>query len=323
MDLITEIFSQIIEEYIAKGEVKELCINKPEEIWVEDIQGKWFCYNDTRLSLSILRCCIRCLATTCGQEFSDKSPIISLTMPRGHRIQVVSGINTKSEFAICIRVNRDKTYHLEEYQYQQLNYTTDTRIINNSSNIGHLFASGANLLIAGGTGCGKTSLANSLLDELYNNNPNLRIVTIEGVTELRVKHHNHCSLLYSENNSGVGKSNIKDLLKASLRMRPDRLIIGELTTDNISIFSRVIESGHSGTLATIHASTPQGAFDAIIDNLKISGVISDIGAVTFLKKLKETIDGVVMIKKHNHLPVIEYIPTSKIAFLDDQLVEMI
>jgi type IV secretory pathway ATPase VirB11/archaellum biosynthesis ATPase len=243
-----------------------------------------------------------------------------LQLPKGHRLQVVSGTYTKEKFALVIRVDRNLIRGEEDFhdRNRSLNQTIDTITRNIPAGvscyrkIANLFACGANLLIAGGTGSGKTSFANSILRELYLTYPNLRIVTIEGVSELKIQHPNNCSLLYSENNSAVGKAQVGDLLDASLRMRPDRLIIGELRGSNVSIFREIIDSGHSGTLATVHASTPSGAINAIANKGSRTKMIESSAEEGFKRELYDHIDGVVMVKKENGLTVIEYIPTKDI-----------
>jgi type IV secretion system protein VirB11 len=207
-----------------------------------------------------------------------------------------------------IRTKRFLKHEIDDFAYGRVRNN-----IVSARGIANLFTHGANLLIAGGTGSGKTSFANALLDELYKSKPDLRILTIEGVAELDVMHKNYCSLLYSENDTAIGKTQVSGLLNASLRMRPDRLIVGELRSDNVSIFNRVIESGHSGTLATIHASTPEGAIDAIANNAVLAGILEFSSKEAYLGELFKSIDGVVMVKKVNHLPVVEYIEAKDIA----------
>jgi type IV secretion system protein VirB11 len=313
MDMIARHYVKILEEYIAKGAVKELCINKPEEVWIEYANGEWKCFKDERLKLNYLKLFIRSLATTSGQEFSERSPIVSLILPKGHRIQVVSGSHTKDKFALVLRVNRGIVHQIDNYDYGKVK--SNISRLHNATNIGQIvsiFNSGANLLIAGGTGCGKTSFANSLFAELYKTHPNLRIVTIEGVSELVIPHLNCCSLLYSENNTAVGTTKVSDLLDAALRMRPDRLIVGELRGSNVSVFREVIDSGHSGVLATVHASTAFGAITAITKKAVRANVIESSAEQGFREELMASIDGIVLVKKVNHLPVIEYVAIADI-----------
>jgi type IV secretion system protein VirB11 len=127
-----------------------------------------------------------------------------------------------------------------------------------------------NILISGGTGTGKTTLLNSLIRFIH---PSERIITIENVREIEIDHtlhKNHDALIYLADDS----EKIADLLNASLRMRPDRIIIGELRHENSYLFLRASNTGHERTISTIHASSPEGAIDALIHNIKSGSKLS-------------------------------------------------
>lgn len=117
-----------------------------------------------------------------------------------------------------------------------------------------------NILISGGTSSGKTTLLSAILREIDSNE---RIITIEDTPEIYLHHKNHLSLIASKGEQGTARITIQDLLEASLRMRPDRILLGELRGKEAYSFLRAINTGHPGSITTIHADTPSGAFEQV------------------------------------------------------------
>lgn len=113
-----------------------------------------------------------------------------------------------------------------------------------------------NILIAGGTSTGKTTLLSALLKETA---PHERIITIEDTPELAPPHRNCLSLIASRGEQGQARVSVQDLLEASLRFRPDRILLGELRGKEAFTFLRAVNTGHPGSITTVHADTPEGA----------------------------------------------------------------
>lgn len=118
-----------------------------------------------------------------------------------------------------------------------------------------------NILISGGTSTGKTTFLNALLKQIPATE---RIITIEDVPEIHVTQPNSLSLFASRNQQGRAQIDMQHLVEASLRLRPDRIIIGELRGAEAFSFLRAINTGHPGSIATLHADTPLLAFEQLV-----------------------------------------------------------
>jgi type IV secretion system protein VirB11 len=116
------------------------------------------------------------------------------------------------------------------------------------------------ILISGGTSTGKTSLLNALLADIPQEE---RLLTVEDAAEISLAHQNSVGLIAVRGDNGEARIGVNDLLAAALRMRPDRIILGELRGPETTAFLRAINTGHPGSVTTIHADSPHGAFEQI------------------------------------------------------------
>ena len=116
------------------------------------------------------------------------------------------------------------------------------------------------LVISGGTGTGKTTFLNALLKEVPQGD---RLIVIEDTPEVKLAHPNAVGLIAVNSELGEARVGIDELLRASLRMRPDRLMVGEIRGAEAFTFLRAVNTGHPGSLTTVHADSPQGAMDQI------------------------------------------------------------
>jgi type IV secretion system protein VirB11 len=117
-----------------------------------------------------------------------------------------------------------------------------------------------NILISGGTSSGKTTFLNALIREI---SPNERLVLIEDTPEIRLAHANAVGLIAARSALGEASVTANDLVSASLRMRPDRIILGELRGPEAFAFLRAINTGHPGSMTTIHADSVERAFEQL------------------------------------------------------------
>ena len=117
-----------------------------------------------------------------------------------------------------------------------------------------------NIIVSGGTSTGKTTLLNAILKSVDEHE---RIITIEDTSELKPPQKNTLSLLASKGEQGQAKVTIQDLLESSLRLRPDRIFLGELRGKEAYSYLRAVNTGHPGSITTVHADTPRGAFEQI------------------------------------------------------------
>ncbi len=165
-------------------------------------------------------------------------------------------------------------------------------------NITESIKKGDNILISGETGSGKTTLLNSITEIM----PNKRIVTIENSVELHIPKHITSSQQLIMTNNKLTNTTYNDLINASMRLNPKRIIIGEIDTENTLTYLRVINTGHKGVYTTIHANNSKGAINAISLNLKLKGndtpneelkeiIINSINLIIHVenKKIKEVL----------------------------------
>ena len=151
-------------------------------------------------------------------------------------------------------------------------------------------------IVSGGTSTGKTTFINACLAEIPENE---RLVIIEDARELFLAQSNIAHLLYSRGGQGLSTAGAQDLLEASLRLRPDRIILGELRGVEAASFLRAINTGHEGSMSSVHADTPQLAYEQIalmvmqaglgLERAEIIEYIKDI--IPIVVQLKRGLDG--------------------------------
>ncbi|MGO7733155.1 P-type DNA transfer ATPase VirB11 [Rhizobium leguminosarum] len=146
------------------------------------------------------------------------------------------------------------------------------------------------MLLCGATGSGKTTMSKTLISAIPLTE---RLITIEDTMELVIPHENHVRLLYSKNNNGRGGVTAEHLLQASLRMRPDRILLGEMRDDAAWAYLNEVVSGHPGSISTIHGATPAQALKKLFSLVKGSPQGSALEDKTVLEILSSAIDVIV------------------------------
>jgi len=255
-----------IEKYLSMKNIVEIMINQPCEVIVEDNKGKFKVFKDNTLNLKTLQTICHSIANFTQQTLSEDYPVLSTFIPVwGYRFQAVVGGNVESRISISIRIGNVRTFSLENYFNKETAAMVEKYVVN-----------GANILISGGTSTGKTTCINSLIQYIPKD---LRIITLENMRELSVPHSNRVHLTVSESKSS---ESYKLLSNSILRMRPDRIIIGELTTDLTEFYLRLSNTGHDGSMTTLHADSPVKALDAILRNLLIAGASFDVSLMDYI-----------------------------------------
>ncbi|OCL81910.1 MULTISPECIES: ATPase, T2SS/T4P/T4SS family [Arcobacteraceae] len=270
-----------LQEYLNKKGLVELIINKPGEIILEFRDG--FKYiQDKSLTIEYLEGFAQQLATSVNQKFGEYHPILSCTLPIYHyRTHIVGKSAVDSGFCMAIRVASADKYPLSTYFNEE-----EIKIFENA------IATKKNILIAGGTSSGKTTFLNSVLPLI---NDEERILTIEDAKELSLTQPNTVRLLKSKMGTDVAKTTYADLINSAVRLRPDRIILGELDIENTFPFLRVLNTGHGGSMATLHADSVDKSIEALIMNIILAGAG---GNETMLEKyITSSIDIVVHLKR--------------------------
>ncbi|MFO1246640.1 MAG: ATPase, T2SS/T4P/T4SS family [Alphaproteobacteria bacterium] len=150
------------------------------------------------------------------------------------------------------------------------------------------------IVISGGTSTGKTTLLNALVREIDTNE---RLLVIEDAPEVRLDRPNAVGLIAVRGDQGEAQVDADDLLRASLRMRPDRILLGELRGKEAFAFLRAVNSGHPGSITTVHADSPEGAIDQIALLAMTSGL--DLGWSRIQTYVRQVIDVIVQLDRAN------------------------
>ena len=288
--------------YLDDPQVTELVVNKPYEMFVGR-QGKGYMDRVVMpdLSYALLESLADVTASYTSQDTDRERPLLSATMPidlsdgmddterGGYRVQVVRAPAVEEKtIALCIRKPSLLDLSLDDYKQQgafkNVNEKRDSEEYSND----HLqelckakdwdgFMRGAvlmhkNIVISAGTNTGKTTFLNALLKTVPDHE---RIVTIEDSREIRPPQQNCLHLLYSRGGQGVSKVSAIDLLEASLRLTPDRIIMGELRGAEAYSYLEMLNTGAGGSMTTIHSNSPAMMYERLSMMVLRAGIALD------------------------------------------------
>lgn len=263
---------------LANPEVTELCINRPQEAFVEMRSG-WQCQALPHADFEWCSRFAKLVANATQQRVDSTAPLLSAALPTGERVQVVLPPATSAGcVAIAIRRPADEVWSIEELARRGIFRRTrraaqaldDTEkellrllsIGDHPSFMRLAVVSRKNILVSGPTGSGKTTWTKALIREIP---PNERLITIEDAQELALdRHPNHVRLFYSKDDQGVARVTPKQLLECCLRMKPDRILLAELRAEEAFDYLRNVNSGHPGSITSIHAASADLAFEQLV-----------------------------------------------------------
>lgn len=254
-------------------DVTEILVNRPGEIWVERAGAAAMeRHGIADLTTSLLARLSHQIARSNFQGINRESPLLSATLPGGVRVQIIAPPATRNGVAVAFRKHVLNDIDVSQF-LAQTRLSRSASKVDDKQHMQRLAADGdiagllnfvvtkrKTVLVSGGTSSGKTTLINALIKEIPQNE---RLVVIEDTPELRLDHPNSIGLVAVAGNQGEAMVTIDDLMRASLRMRPDRLIVGELRGPEVITFMRAINTGHPGSFASIHASSTQGALEQL------------------------------------------------------------
>ncbi|HMS44234.1 MAG TPA: P-type DNA transfer ATPase VirB11 [Alphaproteobacteria bacterium] len=307
-----ENFIQPIKIFIDNPELTEICINRPQEVFVEGKQG-WKKHQIKELTPSWLEQLARSIAAYTKQDISESQPIVSCSLPEGERVQIIIPPATEKDcISFTIRKPNSKTFSLQELDDSGLfnetalsssDISPEERtlcVLRDNKDWKNFFdlavKSRKNIIISGATGSGKTTFSKSLIRSIPEHE---RILTIEDTRELVVANENRVHMLYSKDGQGLAKIGPKHLLESALRMRPDRIIMQELRDGTAFFYLRNVNSGHPGSITTVHANSAALAFEQLTLLIKESEGGQDLARDDIRTMLYMFIDIVVQMKKEN------------------------
>lgn len=261
--------------------VTEICINRPQEVFIEK-RGTFEIHAVKELEYPFLQTLAALVA-----EFNNKdypAPLIAGKLPGRERIQFVLPPATEAGEIVC-SIRRHQMRHLSLTDYQRIGAFSKSVVNQNKNNddmrllelyhqdeyydfIELAIQAKKNILISGGTGSGKTTFLNSCLKSIAHHE---RLITVEDTREVNVDQPNAAHLLFNEYDSTISALNI---FKACLRLRPDRIFLSELRGHEVWPYLRAANSGHPGSLSTVHADSPEGAITQLVFMMQQAGSTS-------------------------------------------------
>ncbi|SPE27258.1 Type IV secretion system protein VirB11 [Burkholderiales bacterium] len=282
-DLCITQFLRPLRQLLNHGMVTEVCVNEPGRVHVETSDG-WHCLDVPQMSYERCMALATAVATFGDQRLSEGAPLLSTTLPSGERIQIaVPPVTARSRVSITIRKPSAILHSLAELDAQgmfsriqccEAPEPGDGRLLEGDRQLLELLGQGGypdffrlavrdkrTIVVAGDTGSGKTSFIKSLLQEVPREE---RLITIEDAAEITLPEHpNKVHLYYSQGKQGVADVTATELLRACLRMKPDRIFLGELRGPEAWDFLNVCASGHPGGMSSVHAASCALTFERL------------------------------------------------------------
>jgi type IV secretion system protein VirB11 len=262
--------------FLEANDVTDIYINRPNELWVERLGGTAERVSVKGLDAMVLERLARQIAAQTAQGISREHPLLSASLPDGSRVQIVLPPATRGDVAIAIRKYVVTDLDIDDYakagafdglhvQAQRQPVQTSLKVLQQKGDFAGLLKLAVkercNIFISGGTSSGKTTFLNALLKHI---DLAERLILIEDTPELKIAHENAVGLVASRSALGEATVSMEDLLNASLRMRPDRIILGELRGPEAFTFLRAVNTGHPGSMSTIHADSPERAIEQLV-----------------------------------------------------------
>ena len=239
----------LLQEFLEDEDITEIMINGTHNIFYEK-KGKIFCSDKRFLSKTKLEDVIQQIVSTANRIVNEASPIVDARLPDGSRVNVVLDPIALNGPIVTIR-----KFPKESITMRQLiewkSISEDVAVF-----LAMLVAAGYNIFISGGTGSGKTTFLNALSQFIPKDQ---RIITIEDNAELKIQGVANLVSLEARNANveGAGEVTIRELIKSALRMRPDRIIVGEVRSAEAIDMLQALNTGHDGSLSTGHANSPR------------------------------------------------------------------
>lgn len=270
-------FLKPLEKWLRDPHVAEIFINRPGEFWIEAQGGAMSRIEAPDVTDSHVQRLAAQIARFNAQAINREQPVLAASLPGGERVQIVGPPATRRHWAIAIRRPSAVKMRLEDFagdksfgdvvlsKDRQLS-AVDRKLLAllDSRRVPEFLtlavSARKSVLISGGTSTGKTSLLSALIAAVPATE---RLITVEDTPEITLDHANAVGLIAVKGNLGEARVGIDDLLNASLRLRPDRIILGELRGAEAVTFLRAINTGHPGSITTIHADSPHGALEQI------------------------------------------------------------
>lgn len=265
--LILEISDDVLghgplERLLADDSVTEIMVNGPFDVWIEragTLHRSSVRFQDE----SQLRRVINKMVAQVGRRIDESQPMVDARLPDGSRVNAVIPPLSLTGPLLTIRRFGQERLSLDD-MVRLGTLTPET-----AETLGLCVEARLNILISGGTGAGKTTLLNALSAAIPDEE---RIITIEDAAELRLAQRHVLRLECRPSNiEGGGEVNIRDLVRNSLRMRPDRIVVGEVRGAEALDMLQALNTGHDGSLSTVHSNSPRDALARVETMVLMAG----------------------------------------------------
>jgi pilus assembly protein CpaF len=280
-------FLRPIEPFIRDPEISDILVNGPAGVFIEK-HGDLRPVPDVAIPEKSLEVAVRNIARALGDEIGEEKPLLDARLPDGSRVAAVFPPCAVSGTVLAIRKFHSQLFAADE-------------LVRIGSLAPEAFASlraaveeRKNLLISGGTGTGKTTLLNALAAFIPDRE---RLVIIEDTSEIQIDKPNLVRLEARREQAGVAAVTIRDLLRTTLRLRPDRILLGEVRGGEAFDLLQALNTGHAGTLATLHADSAGQALARFTTCVLMAGIEMPYRAIR--SNIAEALDLLVHIDRRN------------------------
>ncbi|XAZ20479.1 P-type DNA transfer ATPase VirB11 (plasmid) [Sinorhizobium sp. B11] len=298
-----------LSRFLQDDSLYEVIVNEPGKVVTEGADG-WQAHEIPVLSYERLMRLARVIASFSNQSIDETHPILSAALPDDERIQIViPPATTRGTVSLTIRKPSSVTLNLDDLDFRGLfaDVARAGKTDQSVEELSELYRNGAykqflreavlarkNIIISGATGSGKTTLCKALIRYIPESE---RVISIEDTPELVIPHPNHVRLFYSKGGQGTSKIGAKDLLESCLRMRPDRILLQELRDGTAFYYIRNVNSGHPGSITTVHAGSARLALEQLTLLIKESERGGDLDRHDIREMLMLAIDVIVQCKR--------------------------
>lgn len=291
--------------YINRDDVTDVYINQPGELWLVSGAGTER-HRVPELDDASLWRLARQIAASSDQGINREHPLLAATLPDGARVQICAPPATRGTLIVAIRKHSMPDLRLSDYARTGAFARVGEEALSSAHTrheLAALLAGGQHyeflraavrtrqtIVIAGGTGTGKTTFLNALLKEAEASE---RLVLIEDTPEIQLQQPNIAGLVAVRGKLGEASVTPADLVEAALRLRPDRIIMGEIRGAEAISWLRAVGTGHPGSITTVHANSPSGAIEQLA-MMSMSGG-TELRRTELVDYIRSTVDVVVQL----------------------------
>jgi pilus assembly protein CpaF len=255
-------FLRPIEFLIRDPEISDIMVNGSSQVFIEK-HGNLQPVPDVVISEKSLQVAVRNIARALGDEVNEETPLLDSRLPDGSRVAAVLPPCSVTGTILAIRKFNNKRYTVDEL------VRIGTLTLPLLKDLRDAIENRQNILISGGTGTGKTTLLNALASFIPNQE---RIVVIEDTSELQIQASHQVRLEARREQGSLPAVTIRDLVRATLRLRPDRILLGEVRRGEAFDLLQALNTGHEGSLCTIHANSAALALSRFTSCVLMSGI---------------------------------------------------